>query len=181
MFYFQTADIVSQVLNFGLSAPIDMQIQDVNFERAYALGQQLLQKMRLIPGVADPHLVQVLNYPALQVDVDRLRAAKLGISQRDVANNMLTSLSSSVAGGAELLPQSGEQRELHRSRCRRRSTGSIGLNDLLDTPVTPAGRAARQRRPTALPAAPVMRLGDIADDLSRNRAWNRSTTTPCSA
>ena len=52
--------------------------------------------MQRIPGVADPHLVQVLNYPALQVDVDRLRAAKLNISQRDVANNVLTSLSSSV-------------------------------------------------------------------------------------
>ena len=56
----------------------------------------MLQRMKNIPGVADPHLVQVLNYPALQVDVDRLRAAKLSIAQRDVANNMLTSLSSSV-------------------------------------------------------------------------------------
>ena len=52
--------------------------------------------MKTIPGVADPHIVQVLNYPALQIDVDRMRAAKLRVSQRDVANNMLTSLSSSV-------------------------------------------------------------------------------------
>ena len=97
IFYFQTADIVSQVLNFGLSAPIDVQIQDVNFERAYAAGQQAAgSACSRIPGVADAHLVQVLNYPALQVDVDRLRAAKLNVSQRDVANNMLTSLSSSV-------------------------------------------------------------------------------------
>jgi multidrug efflux pump subunit AcrB len=96
VFYFQTADIVSQVLNFGLPAPIDVQIQDVNFDRSYVLAQRLLQRMKMIPGVADPHLVQVLNYPALQIDVDRLRAAKLRVSQRDVANNMLTSLSSSV-------------------------------------------------------------------------------------
>src|SRR5262249_5491217 len=87
IFYFQTADIVSQVLNFGQSAPIDVQIQDVNFDRATVLARQLLEKMRRIPGVADAHQVQVLNYPTLQVDVDRMRAAKLNISQRDVANN----------------------------------------------------------------------------------------------
>ena len=75
IFYFQTADIVSQVLNFGLSAPIDVQIQDVNFDRATALGRRLLEGMKRIPGVADAHLVQVLNYPTLQVDVDRLYRA----------------------------------------------------------------------------------------------------------
>ena len=65
MFYFQTADIVSQVLNFGLPAPIDVQIQDVDFNRSYGLAQQLVQRMKTIPGVADAHVVQVLNYPAL--------------------------------------------------------------------------------------------------------------------
>ena len=71
LFYFQTADIVSQVLNFGLSAPIDVQVQDVNFDRAAELAGKLLARMQRIPGVADAHLVQVLNYPSLQVDVDR--------------------------------------------------------------------------------------------------------------
>ena len=100
------------MLNFGLSAPIDVQIQDVNFDARPSSAGKLLARMKRMPGVADAHLMQVLNYPALQVDVDRLRAAQLNISQRDVANNMLTSLSSSVAGRAELLPQSAEQREL---------------------------------------------------------------------
>ena len=65
MFYFQTADIVSQVLNFGLSAPIDVQIQDVELRRApTALGQQAAASAcSSIPGVADAHIVQVLNYP----------------------------------------------------------------------------------------------------------------------
>ena len=85
-----------------------------NFARAYGLGQQLLRAHAAgFPAWPIAHLVQVLNYPTLQVDVDRLRAAKLGIAQRDVANNMLTSLSSQRAGVAELLPQSAEQRELH--------------------------------------------------------------------
>ncbi len=79
LFYFQTADIVSQVLNFGLSAPIDIQIQDANFDRAYGLSQQLLRKLQRIPGVADPHLVQVLNYP---VAADRRGPAARGEAGR---------------------------------------------------------------------------------------------------
>jgi len=95
IFYFQTADIVSQVLNFGLSAPIDIQIADPNFNRSYVLAQKLLLEIQKIPGVADAHIVQSLDYPTLQIDVDRLRAAQLGVTQRDISNNLLVSLSSS--------------------------------------------------------------------------------------
>jgi multidrug efflux pump subunit AcrB len=161
LLYFQTADMVSQVLNFGLSAPIDIQIQDVNFDRGYALSQKLLQKIRLIPGVADPHLVQVLNYPALQVDVDRLRAVRLGISQRDVANNMLTTLSSSslVAPSYFLNPVNN----VNYTVAVQTPIEQINdLNDLLDTPVSRPDAAVAN--PTiALPAASAMRLGDIAE------------------
>ena len=94
-FYFQNGDIVSQVLNFGLPAPIDMQVQAQNFDQAQALARQVLQAMQKIPGIADPHIVQILNYPSLNVNVDRLKAAELGLSQRDVSNNMLIALSTS--------------------------------------------------------------------------------------
>jgi multidrug efflux pump subunit AcrB len=94
-FYFQNGDIVSQVLNFGLSAPIDVQIQAQDFDKAQGLARQVLQAMEKIPGVADPHIEQILNYPALNVNVDRLKAAELGLSQRDVSNNMLIALSTS--------------------------------------------------------------------------------------
>ncbi len=161
LLYFQTADMVSQVLNFGLSAPIDIQIQDVNFDRAYALSQKLLAKIRLIPGVADPHLVQVLNYPALQVDVDRLRAVRLGITQRDVANNMLTTLSSSslVAPSYFLNPANN----VNYTVAVQTPIDRINeLSDLLDTPVSrPDTNLANVT--IALPAASAMRLGDIAD------------------
>ena len=158
--YFQTADIVSQVLNFGLPAPIDVQIQDVNFDRSYVLAQRLLQRMKMIPGVADPHLVQVLNYPALQIDVDRLRAAKLRVSQRDVANNMLTSLSSSVLVSPNffLNPQNNVNYSVAVQTPIERITS---VDDLLGTAVSaPTPLAAAD--PAALPAAPVMRLGDMA-------------------
>jgi multidrug efflux pump subunit AcrB len=157
--YFQTADIVSQVLNFGLSAPIDVQIQDVNFDRATNLGRQLLERMKLIPGVADPHLVQVLNYPTLQVDVDRLRAAKLNISQRDVANNILTSLSSSVLVSPNFFLN--PQNNVNYSVAVQTPIDQINsVSDLLHTPVNRPDLSAVV--PATLPSAPVMRLADIA-------------------
>ena len=94
-FYFQTADIVSQVLNFGLSAPIDIQIQDQNLKRSYEMGQRILQMVKRIPGLVDPRIAQIMDFPTLQIEVDRQRAARLGVAQRDVANNMLASLSGS--------------------------------------------------------------------------------------
>jgi len=160
LFYFQTADIVSQVLNFGLSAPIDVQVQDVNFDRASELAGKLLARMQRIPGVADAHLVQVLNYPSLQVDVDRLRAAKLNVSQRDVANNMLTTLSSSslVAPNFFLNPQNNVNYFVA-VQTPIEQVHSVG--DLLDTVVNrPAADGASG--PAAQPSAPVIRLGDIA-------------------
>jgi multidrug efflux pump subunit AcrB len=160
VFYFQTADIVSQVLNFGLPAPIDVQIQDVNFERSAALAQKLVQRMKAIPGVADAHIVQVLNYPALQIDVDRLRAARLRVSQRDVASNMLTSLSSSVLVSPNFFLN--PQNNVNYSVAVQTPIDRINsVEDLRGTPVSaPAAPLAVDA--SALPYSPVMRLGDIA-------------------
>jgi multidrug efflux pump subunit AcrB len=93
--YFQPADIVSQVLNFGLSAPIDVQVEFPDLDKAYAYARKLRDGIAEVAGTADAHIVQVIDYPALQIDVDRQRAAQTGISERDVANNLLVSLSSS--------------------------------------------------------------------------------------
>src|SRR6267143_1941036 len=93
--YFQPADIVSQVLNFGLSAPIDVQIDGPDVEASYAVARELLGKIRAIPGATDVRIPQVLAYPALRVEVDRAHAAQIGITERDVANNLLVSLASS--------------------------------------------------------------------------------------
>jgi multidrug efflux pump subunit AcrB len=167
VFYFQTADIVSQVLNFGLPAPIDVQIQDVNFERSYGLAQQLVQRMKTIPGVADPHVVQVLNYPGLQIDVDRLRASKLRISQRDVANNMLTSLSSSVLVSPNFFLN--PQNNVNYSVAVQTPINKINnVDDLLSTPVSAPAPNPGSADPAALPASSVMRLGDVASVYPRS-------------
>lgn len=93
--YFQSADIISLVLNFGLTSPIDIQIEDPDMNRAYQFAVKLKNSVREIPGAADVHINEVIDYPALRVDVDRTRSAYLGMSERDVVNTVLVSLSSS--------------------------------------------------------------------------------------
>jgi CzcA family heavy metal efflux pump len=94
-FFFQPADIVSQILNFGLPAPIDIQIAGMNRDVTYEMANKISQRVRKIPGVEDVHLHQVVNVPKLHVQVDQTRARELGLTQQDVANSLLVSLSGS--------------------------------------------------------------------------------------
>lgn len=164
-FYFQTADIVSQVLNFGLPAPIDIQIQDQNFGRSYEVGQRLLQMVRRIPGVVDPRITQILDFPTLQIDVDRQRAARLGVAQRDVANNMLASLSGSslISPTYYLNPQNGVNYTVAvvTSEASLKTVGDI-LNFPANPPTNNINPIIAQALPTTLPSAPVTRISDIA-------------------
>lgn len=94
-FAFLPADIVSQILNFGLPSPIDIQVigQDRTANRAFA--DQLLQKLKYVPGLADLRVQQVFNYPDIHVDIDRTEASQIGLTQHDVASDVLISLSGS--------------------------------------------------------------------------------------
>ena len=102
-FFFQPADIVSQILNFGLPAPIDVQIAGFD-PKLPALTQELQNRIASIPGAADVHRHQIANAPLLQVSVNRNRAADLGLTQHDVANNVLIGLSSSIVVSYNLWP-----------------------------------------------------------------------------
>jgi CzcA family heavy metal efflux pump len=95
-FSFLPADIVSQILNFGLPAPIDLQIIGNNQKANYAYATDLLKRIRTVPGIADARIQQVFNYPQLNVDVDRTLASEVGLTQRDVANSLLVTLSGSA-------------------------------------------------------------------------------------
>jgi CzcA family heavy metal efflux pump len=99
-FSFPPADIVSQILNFGSPAPIDLQIRGQNLAANYTYANQLLQRIRRIPGVADARIQQSPGVPTFNVDVDRTRAQLLGVSERDVTN----SLSTSLAGSTQAAP-----------------------------------------------------------------------------
>jgi multidrug efflux pump subunit AcrB len=94
-FFFLPADIISQILNFGLPAPIDVQTvgQDINANRAFA--DRLLAELKQVPGTADLRIQQVFDQPKLHIYVDRTKAVESGFTERDIANSMLISLSGS--------------------------------------------------------------------------------------
>jgi multidrug efflux pump subunit AcrB len=92
--YFQSGGLVDAVLNMGLPAPIDVQVSGSNMERSYDTALKLASQIRTIPGVADVYTPQDIDYPALQLDVDRLRASEMGLDQREVVNNVITALTS---------------------------------------------------------------------------------------
>ena len=94
-FSFLPADIVSQILNFGLPAPIDVQVIGNNQKANYAYANDLLKRLRTVPGIADLRIQQVFNYPQINVEVDRTLAGEVGLTQRDVANSLLVTLSGS--------------------------------------------------------------------------------------
>jgi CzcA family heavy metal efflux pump len=94
-FYFLPADMVTQVLNFGLPAPIDVQIDGTDTEGDREVADRMLDEIRRIPGIADARIQQAFDYPELDVRVDRTKAAQGGYTERDVANSMLNSLSGS--------------------------------------------------------------------------------------
>jgi len=94
-FFFQPANITSQILNFGLPAPIDLQIVGRNAEANYAIAERLARRIAEIPGAADVHVHQVADQPVIRIDVDRSKASQMGLTQRDVTSSMLISLSGS--------------------------------------------------------------------------------------
>jgi len=94
--YSQAADITSQVLNFGLSAPIDVQIQGRDAAASYRIAQSLQAQIKTIPGAVDVRIPQVFDYPTLMVNIDRSKAIQLGISESEAAHSLLDSLASSV-------------------------------------------------------------------------------------
>ena len=94
-FYFLPADIVTQILNFGLPAPIDIQIEGADIQNNRQIADKILSEIRQVPGVADPRIQQTFDYPKFHIDVDRTKAAGGGFTQRDIATSLLVSLSGS--------------------------------------------------------------------------------------
>jgi multidrug efflux pump subunit AcrB len=107
--YFQSGGLVDAVLNLGLPAPIDVQVSGSNMTDGFNTALELSKKIRTIPGVADVFTPQDLDYPALQLDVDRTRASELGLDQQEVVDNVITALTSNqmIAPSFWIDPKSG--------------------------------------------------------------------------
>src|SRR5665213_3317696 len=99
-FAFLPADIVSQILNFGAPAPIDLQIRGANLDANFAYANKVLSRIRRIPGIADARIQQSPNNPTFNIDVDRTRAQYVGLTERDVTNSLVVNL----AGSAQIAP-----------------------------------------------------------------------------
>ena len=98
--YFQSGGLVDAVLNLGLPAPIDIQVNGSKLEDAHRIASEIARKVRAVPGVSDVLVPQDIDYPALQLDVDRIHASKLGLTSKEVIHNVITALTS----GAMIAP-----------------------------------------------------------------------------
>ena len=94
-FFFKPANITTQILNFGIPAPIDLQVVGRDADANYKIAQKLAERISHIPGAADVHVHQVVDQPEIRLNVDRVKASQLGLTQRDVTSSMLISLSGS--------------------------------------------------------------------------------------
>jgi len=140
-FSYLPADIVSQILNFGLPAPFDIQVTGFNVAGNLAWSRQLLDRLRRVPGAVDVRIHQAFDYPQINVDVDRANALRLGLLQRDVASNLLVSLSGSFQTSPAfwLDPKTGIQYSIATQTPQPRMQT---LNDLATLPVSAAGAGA---------------------------------------
>ena len=141
-FSFLPADIISQILNFGVPAPIDIQVVGPS-PKNKDVANQLLASLRHVPGLVDLRVQQLFNQPELRVTTDRVRAQQLGVSQHDIANNLLLTLSGSgqIAPTFWLNFESGLQYPLVTQAPQYRMTS---LQDLQNLPVSTASQTQNQ-------------------------------------
>jgi multidrug efflux pump subunit AcrB len=167
-FYMLPVDIVTQILNFGLSAPIDIQIVGPNLYGNHALAERMLDEVRYVPGAADARIQQPFNYPNMTVNVDRTRAAEIGLTQKDVAQSMLVALSGSfqTAPSFYLDPQNGVSYSVAVQAPQYKVDSMAALESL---PVTTSATAPQQANTAGAPsstapgaASPIQVLGNLA-------------------
>jgi multidrug efflux pump subunit AcrB len=143
MFYAVPVDIVSEILNFGLPAPIDIQIVGHKLAANHAFAEKLMNQLKFVPGTVDLRIQQPFNYPKIHIEVDRTRASEIGYTQRDVATDLLVSLSGSfqTAPAFWLDPSTGVSYSI---ATQSPQYGIDTLQDLKNIPVTNGGGAPPQ-------------------------------------
>ncbi len=166
-FYFLPADMVTQILNFGLPAPIDVQVEGNDLEASRQVADKLLSQFRQVPGLTDLRIQQPADQPKLHVTVDRTKAAQAGLTQRDVASSMLVTLSGSFQTQPTFWLNPQERRQLQRGGAGAAVQHAIA-----------AGSAEHSRSRLAATA----RAGDSQQreqHLARQRLrpWSRTTTS----
>jgi len=142
--YFQSGGLVDSVLNLGLPAPIDVQVSGMNLEKTYKSASAIAGRIRRLPGVSDVLIPQDVDYPALRIDIDRERASLVGLSQKEVVDNVITALTSNqmIAPSYWVDPKSGNDYLL---TVQYPENEVRTLNDLKQIPIrAPAGERTTQ-------------------------------------
>jgi len=150
--YFQSGGLVDAVLNMGLPAPIDVQVSGSNLEANYDVAVELARQIRQLGGVSDVYIPQDLDYPALQLDVDRTRASELGLTPKEIIHNIITAFTSNqmIAPSYWIDPKSGNDYLL----TVQFPEGRVGnLFDLKSIPL----KALEEKNPTRLDAVSSVR------------------------
>ncbi len=143
--YFQSGGLVDSVLNLGLPAPIDVQVSGMDLDKTYAVAAQIGNRVRRLKGVSDVLIPQDIDYPALQLNIDRERASLVGLDQKEVVDNVITALTSNgmIAPSYWVDPKSGNDYML---TVQYPEDEVHTLNDLKQIPI----RASNGRRTTQL-------------------------------
>ncbi len=154
-FYVLPVDIVTQILNFGLSAPIDIQVVGPDLYGNRALAERMLDEVRYVPGAADARIQQPFNYPNLTVNVDRTRAQAIGLTQQNVAQSLLVALSGSfqTAPNFYLDPRNGVSYNIAIQTPQYKLDSLAALESLPVTGLPAPPQANAAAAPGAAPAA----------------------------
>ena len=157
-FYMLPADITTQILNFGLPAPIDVQIEGNDASASKAQADKILAQLRDIPGLTDLRIQQPFDYPTLQVDVDRTKAAQGGYTEQDVASSVLNSLS----GSFQVAPSFFLNWNNMVNYSIVAQTPQYKMDTMQDLENIPINRTAQSTPGVVAPANPEI-LSDLAD------------------
>lgn len=161
-FYFQPADIIAQILNFGSQAPIDIQFAGKDIQASYALANNLLKKIEKIPGTVDAHIHQKLNHPTLALETDRTALQALNLSQANVAQNVLVSL----AGSFQTAPAfwvNPTNSVVYNILVQSPQYKMNSLEALLRTPVSPTGGGPSQLLGNLVKVSPTVQPAVVSE------------------
>ncbi len=161
--YFQAGGLVDAVINQGLPAPIDIQIKSQDMNKSYALARELAAKIQSMPNVSDVYIPQSLNYPGLELNIDRERASLIGLSTKDVVDDVITALTSDgmVAPSYWIDPKSGNN-YMVTVQYANHWINNMSMEDLRNIPLRgarPAGYGPMQEGRQAMPVAAQMGSG----------------------
>jgi HAE1 family hydrophobic/amphiphilic exporter-1 len=155
--FFSSGSMVDAVLNMGMPAPIDIQVSSPHMRQNYAVAQNLANQIRSLPGVGEVYIPQDLNYPALKLDVDRIHAAELGLTQKDIVDNVITALNSNsmIAPNYWVDHKTGNDYFLTVQYFENGRSAIHNLTDLTNIPI----HAPKLKEPTTLDA--VVKLEQV--------------------